>query len=68
MATTSEPPIRFARINGRRYGVDTGTLADPDGPQFVDYLEASPTNWASGFAVLTFHGGKLLPPPRSSSR
>lgn len=52
----------FADYNGRRYGVDTGTLADPDGPQFVDYLEASPTNWASGFAVLTFHRGKLLPP------
>jgi hypothetical protein len=46
---------------GRRYGVDTGTLAEPNGPQF-GYTEAGPLNWASGFAVLTFHGGKLLQP------
>lgn len=48
--------------NGTRYGVDTGTLADPSGPQFTDYLEDGPTNWRSGFAVLSFHGGKLLWP------
>ena len=48
--------------NGTRFGVDTGTLAEVDGPQFVDYLEASPTNWRSGFAVLTFHDGKMLWP------
>lgn len=47
---------------GVRYGVDTGTLADPHGPQFVDYLEDNPTNWRSGFAVLTFHNGQLLWP------
>lgn len=52
----------FTDYRGRRYGVDTGTLADPGGPQFVDYTEAGPVNWASGFAVLTFHNGKLLPP------
>lgn len=46
---------------GRRYGVDTGSLAEPKGPQFA-YTEAGPLNWASGFAVLTFHRGKLLPP------
>lgn len=45
-----------------RWGVDTGTLADPGGPQFVDYLEDNPTNWRSGFAVLTFHKGRLLWP------
>lgn len=48
--------------NGRRYGVDTGTLADPYGPQFEAYTEQNPVNWASGFAVLTFNGGNLLPP------
>jgi hypothetical protein len=48
--------------NGTRYGVDTGTLADTDGDQFVNYLETNPTNWRSGFAVLTFHRGRLLPP------
>jgi hypothetical protein len=48
--------------NGTRYGVDTGTLAETDGDQFVNYLETNPTNWRSGFAVLTFHRGRLLPP------
>lgn len=48
--------------NGTRYGVDTGTLADPDGDQFVNYLEAGPTNWRSGFVVLTFRGGRLMWP------
>lgn len=48
--------------NGDRWGVDTGTLADPSGPQFVDYLEDAPTDWRSGFAVLTFHKGRLLWP------
>lgn len=42
--------------------MDTGTLADPSGPQFVDYLEDAPTNWRSGFAVLTFKDGRLLWP------
>ena len=52
----------FADYNGTRYGVDTGTLAEPDGPQFINYLEDGPTNWRSGFAILTFHEGKLLWP------
>lgn len=48
--------------NGTRWGVDTGTLADPGGPQFTDYLEDGNTDWRSGFAVATFHQGKLLWP------
>jgi len=52
----------FDDYNGTRWGVDTGTLADPHGPQFADYLETSPTNWRSGFIVLTFRDGKLLWP------
>ena len=48
--------------NGRRYGVDTGTLADPYGPAFESYTEQSPLNWCSGFVVLTFKSGELLPP------
>jgi len=52
----------FNDYNGTRYGVDTGTLADTDGIQFENYLELSPTNWRSGFAVLTFNNGKLLFP------
>lgn len=47
---------------GTRYGVDTGTLADPDGDQFVNYTEAGPLNWRSGFVVLTFRGGRLMWP------
>lgn len=46
---------------GTRYGVDTGTLAAVDGPQF-SYAEDAPSNHRSGFAVLTFRGGKLMPP------
>jgi metallophosphoesterase superfamily enzyme len=46
---------------GRRYGVDSGTLAEPYGEQF-DYTEGNPVNWCSGFAVLTFRNGKMLPP------
>jgi hypothetical protein len=52
----------FSDYNGNRFGVDTGTLAEPNGPQFENYLEDSPTNWRSGFAVLTFHNGRLMWP------
>ena len=51
----------WSDYRGRRYGIDCGTLAEPRGPQF-DYTEAAPLNWASGFAVLTFKNGYLLPP------
>lgn len=52
----------WSDYNGTRYGVDTGTLADTHGAQFVDYLEDNPTNWRSGFAVLTFENGEMLWP------
>ena len=51
----------FSDYNGRRWGVDSGTLAEPYGDQFV-YTEMNPVNWCSGFAVITFKDGKLLPP------
>ena len=51
----------WADYNGRRWGVDTGTLAQPHGPQF-DYAENNPSPHTSGFAVLTFKDGVLLPP------
>jgi predicted phosphodiesterase len=47
--------------NGSRYGVDTGTMANLDDPAF-EYAEDNPKNWRSGFAVLTFWQGKLMPP------
>jgi predicted phosphodiesterase/biotin operon repressor len=52
----------FSDYNGDRWGVDSGTLAEPYGEQFVDYCEDSPVNWRSGFVVLTYYKGKLLPP------
>ena len=51
----------FSDYNGNRFGVDTGTLAEPDGPQFT-YAELNPSNHRSGFAVLTFFNGRLLWP------
>jgi len=44
-----------------RFGVDTGTLAETDGPQFT-YAEINPSNHRSGFAVLNFFNGTLLWP------
>lgn len=52
----------YTDYNGTRYGVDTGTLADVDGDQFLNYTEDGPKNWRSGFAVLSFYKNKLLPP------
>jgi hypothetical protein len=51
----------FADYNGNRFGVDTGTLAETDGPQFT-YAEINPANHRSGFAVLNFFNGRLLWP------
>lgn len=46
---------------GRRWGVQTGSLADQGSPAF-EYTENSPSPMCSGFAVLTFHGGIMAPP------
>lgn len=47
---------------GRRWGVETGMLNDPNAPQF-EYTEGQPTRWTAGFAVLTFdERGQMLPP------
>jgi len=56
----------FSDYNGTRWGIDTGTLADPSsntegGPQF-HYNEDNPQNHRSGFIVLTFKDGQLLWP------
>jgi hypothetical protein len=48
-------------LTGTRYGVDTGSLSDVWGDQFA-YAEDSTRNHRSGFAVLTFYNGKLMPP------
>ena len=56
----------FSDYNGTRWGIDTGTMADPasnteGGPQF-HYNEDNPQNHRSGFIVLTFKDGELLWP------
>ena len=51
----------WSDYKGDRFGVDTGSLADVNGDQF-EYAEDNPKNHRSGFAVLTFVDGRLLPP------
>jgi len=58
----SQKVTPFTDYNGTRWGVDSGTLADPMGPQFVDYTEDNPRNWREGFCMLTYRDGNLLPP------
>jgi hypothetical protein len=43
------------------YGVDCGMLADPSADTF-SYVLGKPVDWRSGFVVLQFHKGRLLPP------
>lgn len=52
----------FTDYRGTRYGVDCGCLADTDSRAFTDYTEQNPLNWRSGFCILTFKNGVLLPP------
>lgn len=54
--------IPWSDYNGTRYGVDGGCLAEPEAKAFVDYTEDNPKNWRSGFVVLTYCEGELLPP------
>lgn len=53
--------LPWTDYTGTRYGVDTGTLAGIDDESFA-YAEDSAKNWRSGFAVLTYDEGILLPP------
>lgn len=52
---------RWTNERGTLYGINAGVFADPGGPQF-NYCIGRPRNWRSGFAVLTFREGRLLPP------
>ena len=63
-ATGHDHALRIQEFTNRRgtwYGMNSGTLADPEGPQF-GYSEDSPANHRSGFLVLTYHKGLLLRP------
>ena len=48
--------------NGTRSGVQTGTLSDPNGEQYMGYTEDGPKDWRSGFALLSFEEGRLMLP------
>lgn len=43
------------------YGFDTGCIADKNHKAFA-YHEDSPTDWRSGFGLLTYRDGRLMPP------
>ncbi len=52
----------FVDYRGRRYGIECGTLAEPQGPQF-SYAEDNPSQGCSGFVLLTFDSsGRVLYP------
>jgi hypothetical protein len=55
--TTLNPAFTMGTI----YGVQTGCLANPYGQQF-SYMEDSARDHRSGFAMLTYERGQLLPP------
>lgn len=57
----SPKAIPWSDYNGTRYGIDTGTLADPDSQQF-DYMEEAPQNHRAAFAYLTIREGRLMFP------
>jgi hypothetical protein len=58
----SQKVMPISDYSGTRWGVDTGTMAEPYGPQFVNYTEDNAVSWRSGFAVLTFKNGRLADP------
>ncbi len=41
----------YSDYTGTRYGIETGTLADPHGPQFR-YTENNPRDWHPGFLIM----------------
>lgn len=58
----SQKVTPWTDYNGDRWGGDSGTLAEPFGPQFTDYTEDNPRNHRSGFLALTFVNYELLQP------
>lgn len=61
----SQKTIPYRNAAGQWYGVDLGMMAPMDHPGF-DYTEADITDWRSGFYVLTFKDGQLLPPQEAT--
>lgn len=54
--------VSYSDYRGTRFGISTGTMMDPYGPQAEAYTEQGPLNWQSGLAVLPFVDGALLDP------
>lgn len=52
----------YTDYNGTRWGVDSGMLGDPLGPQFTGYTEDNPLDWRSGFVILRFKDWEVRPP------
>lgn len=61
----SQKTIPYRNAAGQWYGVDLGMMAPMDHPAF-DYAEAEVTDWRSGFYVLTFRNGELMPPQEAT--
>lgn len=53
--------FNWGDYTGRKWGIRTGQLSEPYGPQF-SYAEDNPRAHCSGFAVLTYRDFKLMPP------
>jgi hypothetical protein len=53
---------RVSNSLGHFWGIDTGMMAPLGSKAFKAYTEMAQTGWASGSAVLTFAGGRLLWP------
>ena len=60
--THSQKITPVTTLVGTVWGVDCGCVADVNSPLFDGYTEAGPKEWRSGFAVLTWCGGILMPP------
>ena len=52
---------RYTNERGILYGINPGVFADVNSPAFR-YTQGRPKDWRSGFVVLTFRDGLLLPP------
>jgi len=48
----------WSDYSGTRYGIETGTLSDPNSKAF-QYVEDNPLNWSAGFIVLTVDGKRV---------
>jgi hypothetical protein len=60
--THSQKITPVTTLVGTVWGVDCGCVADVNSPLFDNYTECGPKDWRSGFAVLTWCDGMLMPP------